>query len=186
MISSPLSNSLPYPNLSSLGLTRQCKDRQGHKDLRPNESRHDHRLLSQSRAFPSKIKDVNVKDALSRGSFLQDSAHQDRSSSIRSELWCLPMSAILDHKPTTNSPLPPPRWSSGEPTLRVLPAACHSFFFPRLFLFPSLSTPYPATCGVSFFLLLSLALSHTPVDLLGNRSDWCTRQVFDQWCHTGL
>lgn len=41
------------------------------------------------------------------------------------------------------------------------------------------ATPYPATC-ISFFLLLSLALSHTPVDLLGGGSDRCRRQVFGQ------
>lgn len=105
-------------------------------------------------------------------SLLQDSAHPDRSSSIRSELWCLPMSAILVRKPTTS------RWTSGEPTSRALPAAHHSFFFPRLSF--SLSLHPLSTCDVSFFLLLSLALSRTPVDLLGGGSDRCTRQVFGQ------
>lgn len=67
---------------------------------------------------------------------------------------------------------------------RCLRHAILSFSLAPLSLSLSLSfspsTPYPATCDVLFFLLLSLALSHTPVDLLGGRSDRCTRQVFGQ------
>lgn len=101
------------------------------------------------RASPSKIKDANVKDAISREPFLQDSAHPDRSSSIRSELWCLPMSAILDHKLTTS------RWTSGEPTSRALPAARHSFFFTSL-------SRHPLSCHLYFFFSLtqSRTLAH--------------------------
>lgn len=100
------------------------------------------------RASRSKIKDANVKDAISREPLLQDSAHPDQSSSIRSELWCLPMSAILDHKLTTN------RWSSGEPTSRALPVARHSFFFLPFSLPPPLILPL-------VFLFFSYSVSHS-------------------------
>lgn len=110
---------------------------------------------------------------MSRGHLLQDSAHLDQSSSIRSELWCLPMSAILDHSLQRAAGHQESRLHG-----RCMRHAILSFSLASLSLSPS--TPYPATCGVSFFLLLSLALSHTPVDLLGGGSDRCTRQVFGQ------
>lgn len=84
-------------------------------------------------------------------SLLQDSAHPDRSSSIRSELWCLPMSAILVRKPTTS------RWTSGEPTSRALPAAHHSSFFPRHSFSLSPSTP----CPLVMYLFFSYSVSHS-------------------------
>lgn len=126
------------------------------------------------RAFPSKIKGANVKDAISRGSLLQDSAHPDRSSSIRSERWCLPMSAILDHKPTTS------RWT-GEPTSRALPAARH-FFLLSLPLSLSLSL-HPLSCYLwySFFFFYSVSHSRTRrLTYLAADESGVARQVFGQ------
>lgn len=55
-----------------------------------------------------------------------------------------------------------------------------SLFLPPLLLCRSLSLSL-LSFHLSFFLLFSLALSHTPVDLLGGGSHRYTRQVFGQY-----
>lgn len=166
--------SLPYPNLSSPGLTGQCKDRQGHEDLRPNGSRHDRRLCSRNPALLlSKIKDANVKDAMSRG--LPSSGFRAPGPVVFDSKRAVVLTDVRHFgSQAYNEPLDIRRAD-------FTGAACGTpfFLFPSP-LFLSLSLHPLSTCDVSFFLLLSLALSRTPVDLLGGGSDRCSRQVFGQ------
>lgn len=84
--------------------------------------------------------------------FLQDSAHPNRSSSIRNNSWCLLTFAILYYKPTASRML----------NIRKADFTGAACGMPFLLLFPPLSPPArPSSCFPVFFpLTQSRTLAH--------------------------